>query len=356
MRILHVTEALGGGIQSALANYVEGVDAIEGAGRVEHAVFSRARAGQQTRDAALAAIAHERFEGALPGFFRRLRAKVRDEQPDVVHLHSSFAGAARAVLPPSVGVVYSPHCYAMERRDVPAPARLGFALAEYALGRRRHQVTVAVSPREAQISTRLNPRNPAVVALNPSPFGREARRQRLWSEREIVMVGRISAQKDPSLFARVAHSCRDLDCRFVWIGDGASAERSLLAGEGIEVTGWAEPGAVRQRLTGAALYLHTAAWEGGPVSTIEAAALGVPVLARTIPSMRSLGYPLAGETAAEVASSVHRFFDDDAYAEEVGRRTRGTADAARPAQMASGLREAYTRAAAWTSRGRPRAR
>lgn len=356
MRVLHVTEALGGGIQSALANYVEGVGFIEGEGEVEHTVFSRAREGQQTQDAALAAIAHERFEGALPGFFRRLRAKVRDELPDVVHLHSSFAGAARAVLPRAVGVVYSPHCYAMERRDVPAAVRLGFTLAEYALGRRRHQVTVAVSPREAAISARLNPRTPAVVALNPSPFGREARRQRLWSEREVVMVGRISAQKDPALFAQVAHACRDLDCRFVWIGDGVAAERRALAAAGIEVTGWAAPGAVRGRLAGAALYLHSAAWEGGPVSTIEAAALGVPVLARSIPSMESLGYPVAGETAADMASSVHRFFDDRSYAEEVGRRSRRIAAAARPAQMAVGLRDAYTRAAAWTSRGRPSAR
>jgi glycosyltransferase involved in cell wall biosynthesis len=350
MRVLHVTEALGGGIQSALANYVDGT------ADVEHAVFSRARAGQQTQDAALAAIAHERFEGALPGFFRRLRVKVRDERPDVVHLHSSFAGAARAVLPRSVGVVYSPHCYAMERRDVPGPVRLGFGLAEFALGRRRHQVTVAVSPREAAISARLNRRNPAVVALNPSPFGREARHQRLWSEREVVMVGRISAQKDPAMFARVAHACRDLGCRFVWIGDGAPAGRRTLAGEGVEVTGWADPGAVRDRLAGAALYLHSAAWEGGPVSTIEAAALGVPVLARRIPSMESLGYPLAGSTPDDMASSVHRFFADPAYADEVGRRSRGIANAARPAQMAAGLREAYTRAAAWTSRGRPSAR
>ena len=150
MRVLHVTEALGGGVQSAIANYIDHLPEIE------HAVYSRARDGQSTYSWS-GPVEHERYAGGLGGFFVRLVRKVRQERPDIVHLHSSFAGAARAVLPPGTAVVYSPHCYAMERRDLGAVPRAGFAAVEWLLARRTRAV-VAVSEREAALSRQLRAR------------------------------------------------------------------------------------------------------------------------------------------------------------------------------------------------------
>jgi glycosyltransferase involved in cell wall biosynthesis len=348
MRVLHVTEALGGGIQSAIANYVDGLH------DVEHAVFARARDGQATYGWP-ASVAHEAYRGSLPGFFVRLVQKVREERPDVVHLHSSFAGVARAVLPHRGGLVYSPHCYAMERRDIPGAVRWSFAAVEFLLAQ-RPQATVAVSPREAHISGRLNAHNPARVVLNPSPLQPQGGPGFPSTAREVVMVGRIQPQKDPRLFAAVARLHADSPWRFVWIGDGEGADRADLEAAGVEVTGWLPPAALRERLTGAALYLHTAAWEGGPVSAVEAAALGVPVIARGIPSMRSLGYPPVGESPRELAFAVRRFFLEPALADSVARASAAIASQASKPAMAAELREAYTSAMARTSRGRPSAR
>ena len=354
MRVLHVTEALGGGIQSAIANYVDGLD------EVEHSMFARARSGQATHAVEAGLVSHEEYSGGLAGFFTRLLAKVREERPDIVHLHSSFAGVARAVLPRGQRVVYSPHCYAMERRDVPLPLRWCYGAVEYLLAR-RPQVTVAVSPREAEISARLNSRTPAEVVLNPSPF---VGTQFVGTQRddadvvagEVVMVGRISPQKDPELFAKVARSFDEENVRFSWIGDGDAEERSVLEEAGVTVSGWILPHELRRRLEHAALYLHTAAWEGGPVSTIEAAALGVPILSRAIPSMRSLGYPLAGETPQQLAVTVRRFFADPHFSEQVAAASASLAATTTKRAMATGLRAAYASAMARASRGRPSAR
>lgn len=348
MRVLHVTEALGGGVQSAIANYVDCLSEIE------HSMFSRARDGQATHVWAEGMVAHESYEGSLAGFFARLVAKVRAEHPDVVHLHSSFAGAARAVLPPGSRVVYSPHCYAMERRDIAAPIRWSFGAVEFLLARRR-QLTIAVSPREADISARLNRRNPARLVLNPSPFDPVPRPAGTQPQREIVMVGRISPQKDPALFAAVARALGGGSLRFVWIGDGDDPARAALEGADVEITGWMPPTELRERLSAAALYLHTAAWEGGPVSTIEAAALGVPVLARGIPSMRSLGYALAGETPDELAASVRRFFAEPTFSASVAETTAALVAGASKPTMTAALRDAYT-SAAERNWGRPSAR
>ena len=355
MRVLHVTEALGGGVQSAIVNYVDGLP------DVDHALFSRARAGQQTSSWS-GEVAHESYAGGLAGFFIRLREKVQAERPDLVHLHSSFAGAARAVLPREAAVVYSPHCYAMERRDVAAPVRWGFGAIEFALAR-REDLTMAVSPREAEISRRLSARTPVSLVLNPSPWEPSASGVTPTARpgrREVVTVGRVSAQKAPELFAAVAAGARrrpSLDADFVWIGDGDPSLVAELRAAGVEVTGWMPPADVRHRLASAALYLHTAAWEGGPVSTVEAASLGLPVLARGIPSMRSLGYPDAGQTPEQILAAVRRYFDDQDYAAGVAAASAEVVAASSRIRMRDGLRAAYASAVASAStRRRPSAR
>jgi glycosyltransferase involved in cell wall biosynthesis len=336
MRVLHVTEALGGGVQSAIANYIDHLPEIE------HSVYSRARDGQSTYSWS-GPVEHERYTGGLAGFFVRLVRKVRQERPDIVHLHSSFAGAARAVLPPGTAVVYSPHCYAMERRDLGAVPRAGFAAVEWLLAHRTRAV-VAVSPREADLSRRLSARVPVAVALNPAPFEAPTSEAPASDPAEVVMVGRISPQKDPALFAAVAASTRDAPWRYVWIGDGDPDARDDLQRAGVEVTGWTPPDKAAARVAGARLYLHSAAWEGGPLSTIEAATLGTPVLARDIPSMRSLGYALAGEQPRELAGAVTRYFTDPAYAREVARHTVAAAQASSIAVMSAAVRNAYATA------------
>lgn len=348
MRVLHVTEALGGGVQSAIANYIDHLPEIE------HAVYSRARDGQSTYSWSRP-VSHESYSGGLGGFFARLVRKVRQERPEIVHLHSSFAGAARAVLPLGTAVVYSPHCYAMERRDLGAVPRAGFAAVEWLLARRTRAV-VAVSAREAELSRRLNSRVPVAVALNPAPFEPPVFPATPTHPPEVVMVGRLSPQKDPALFAAVAANTGGAPWRYVWIGDGDPNAREELIRAGVEVTGWAPPDVAAQRVARARLYLHTAAWEGGPLSTVEAATLGTPVLARDIPSMSSLGYALAGERPDELAAAVKRYFAEPGYARDVAQRTAAVAAASSPSGMSTAVRAGYTKAGVSASRGRPSAR
>jgi glycosyltransferase involved in cell wall biosynthesis len=187
---------------------------------------------------------------------------------------------------------------------------------------------------------------PVVVALNPAPFTTPPSRAPAADPAEVVMVGRISPQKDPGLFAAVAASTRGAPWRYVWIGDGDSDARDELIRAGVEVTGWTPPDRAAERVAGARLYLHCAAWEGGPLSTIEAATLGTPVLARDIPSMRSIGYALAGDGSEQLADAAARYFSDPEYTRLVERRTAAVADASSPSAMSEAVHDAYTKALA----------
>ena len=143
--------------------------------------------------------------------------------------------------------------------------------------------------------------------------------RQLGSERtQVVTIGRVLAQKDPKLYAEVAELVTKFaDVQFCWIGDGDAASVRTLEASGVEVTGWLSPQKVQERLNQSHLYLHTASWEGAPFATVEAAAMGIPVISRDIPSMRSLGYAMGGTTAEELALSVGTFISSRQYSQRV---------------------------------------
>ena len=87
------------------------------------------------------------------------------------------------------------------------------------------------------------------------------------------MVGRIAPQKDPKFFADVVAELRkdDVPLEAVWIGDGDGDLRRLLTEARIRVTGWLSPSGVEELLRGS-VYVHSARYEGFPLSILDAAA------------------------------------------------------------------------------------
>ena len=335
MKIVHVSEAFGGGLRSAIVNYVSASP------QHRHHLFVRTRVGHETfaiPEAATTTV----FDGPAAAFLRAARREILDGGYDLVHLHSSYAGLLRAMLPRGVRIMYSPHCYAMEAGH-PVYKRVVYRSVERVLAQ-REQVLMAVSPREVAIGHGLRAAMPSREVPNSAtpmePLAFDGRR----GPRPVVaMLGRIADQKDPQFFAEVADVVGDR-CDFVWIGDGEEG-RTSLARAGVQVTGWVEPAVVRRLMRSADLYLHTAAWEGAPLSTLEAAEMGCPVISRSIPSMSTLGYALGGATPVEMAVAVRRFFADAAYQARVRQATAAVVADYTFELMSERLAEAYDFAA-----------
>ena len=113
--VLHVSEAFGGGIISAVAHFARLTS-----GQFESVLVARRRGAHDTGDELRAAFAEIiEHDGDLLSFTRSVRRVVRERRPAVVHLHSTWAGAlGRIALPRRGHIVYSPYCFAFERRDL----------------------------------------------------------------------------------------------------------------------------------------------------------------------------------------------------------------------------------------------
>ena len=284
--VLHVTEALGGGLEAAILDYARSTP------QYRHALLCTRRGDYATADPFADVFVEVRNvgRGAL-ALARSYRSALLELQPAVVHLHSAWAGLigrAPGTSMSRVPVVYSPHSYFFERHDVGTAKRVLAWWLERLLATRT-ELIAALSPHEVEEAHRLGAR--AVFVPNVVRVPRALH----WSgdaSDEVIAVGRVAAQKDPRFFLEVVDEARRRlpHQRWTWIGDGEPALVQELRDRGVEVTGWMPRTEVLERLAGAAAYLHTAAWEGSPIVLLEAEALGVPVVARSIDSLTSLGY------------------------------------------------------------------
>lgn len=276
MRVVHVTEAWGGGVASAIASYVRSTPEAE-----HHAVIA-IREGDYLDDGELNRFASVDTRRGQTALLRGVRDAVARVRPDAIHAHSSYGGVlARIVSPGGARVVYTPHCYAFERDDLPRAARAAIRAVERALSRRA-DVVAACSPREAVLARSLNPRVPVVHVPNVADVPLSTTPQRGGHVESVVAIGRLTPQKDPAMFAAVAAAHRvsgGENIEFVWVG-GGERDKSALESAGVRITGWVPQSQVARELGGVCVYVHTARWEGFPMSVLEAARSGVPILAR----------------------------------------------------------------------------
>lgn len=319
-RILHLTECYAGGVSRAIETIVDLTP------EAEHHLLWR---GDEQPAEALAYASRTDLPEFVPAAIRRVREVVDAIEPDLLYAHSSWAGMFARITRLPVPVIYAPHCYKFDDESQPAPLRAAYRLAERALSPRSAR-TVVLSPHEQALAKSLNARVPThyvpnVASLEPTP---DHPATGFAVSHDVIMIGRLSKQKDPDFFARVASRVHDVapDTRFRWIGDGEAEKRASLEAAGVEVTGWLVGDALAAELARPSLYLHTALYEGFPLSILDAAAFEHPIAARAIPAFEGLGLPTATspEDAALLVLDILAGGPHRAQAERAARYLRAT--------------------------------
>ncbi|MBA2446162.1 MAG: glycosyltransferase [Nocardioidaceae bacterium] len=228
-----------------------------------------------------------------PAALATLRKVVRRTQPDVVHLHSFFAGLLGRVLPGRLpgtpAVLYQPHSWAFNavpheilsaavvgserwaarRTDVVA----GNCLEEIEEGR-RHRVKVPTEILGIAVDTSyFSP---------PSPSERQDLRTRLelGSHKVALCVGRLTHQKAQDRLVAAWERNPVLDTVLLLVGSGDDTALRALAprewGRSIRAVGHQED--VRSWLRAADLLIQSSRYEGQSVAVAEALSCGLPAM------------------------------------------------------------------------------
>ncbi|CAK0781314.1 Glycosyltransferase involved in cell wall bisynthesis [Gammaproteobacteria bacterium] len=223
-----------------------------------------------------------------------LKEVVARLRPDLIHAHSSKAGALVRIAFPwgQLPLLYSPHGYSFLRQDLRPMARAVYWSIERLLGWVPH-VTVAcgiaeygrarlVSRRVVYIPNMLDVAAiDAIVTPNHRYVATEAQGLRIGT------AGGIRPQKNFPLFCAVAAALENTGTQFVWVGSG-EIPAAISVPDNVEVTGWLDHAATLSRLAACDIYMQTSLWEGLSIAVLEGMALGLPILATPVPGNTEL--------------------------------------------------------------------
>lgn len=227
---------------------------------------------------------------------RALAALIRREKPDVVHCHSTVAGAMSRLArlaSPRTPLVYTPHCIAFAT-GLPRLQRRAARWIELLLSPLATRY-IAVSHAERRAIARLLHRRSTVVhnGIDIEGFDAVLPQQRAgWNLAETDFVigcfGRLCAQKNQlaAIHALAAVTAQLPAAKLLLVGDGE--DRAMLETEisalnlGSKVIFAGEHAEARGFYTLCDVVVQPSRWEGCPYTVLEAMAARKPIVAHAV--------------------------------------------------------------------------
>ena len=212
--------------------------------------------------------------------------------PDIIHTHSSKGGflarVAGFILRKNNRLLYTSHAihYPLIQEPIKRKLYKYFEHIGYWLGGTvvacgkeeyeiiRKDITNNTGKRLIRISNGID-----TAQLLPKDYSQKNEKVK------IGVVGRISLQKAPWVFAEIAdkiNKTRD-DVEFIWIGGGEEDDVKMLNDAGVEVTGMLDRGDALKLIPSLDIYFQTSAYEGLSLALLEAQASAIPAVVTKIP-------------------------------------------------------------------------
>lgn len=293
MKILHVAESVQGGCGTYLNEMLPLQSASLGSAQVR-CIAPRQHLAQLHRLEPGQLLPFERPGRAqgLPGLARAVWQAVRDWQPDLVHAHSTFAGAVvrgLSLLRPMPPVVYCPHGWVFDV-ELPAAARGLTKLAERWMSHRCARI-VAISEHELQqgLEAGIRARRMALVRNGVSPLLTDEVAPWPDDRLRLLFVGRLDRQKGADILLQAvaplqAQVCVRIVGERVHAGTGARLPQMAHVG----YTGWLSQQQVAAQINACDAVVMPSRWEGFGLVAVEAMRAGKPVLASAVGGLREI--------------------------------------------------------------------
>jgi glycosyltransferase involved in cell wall biosynthesis len=287
--VLHVAEVIKGGICTHLRDLIELQRRSFGADRI-----TVVAPGSQTAELSLpAGVTVVKFRDGPNRILNAARAAaavyrlVRRQPPNIVHIHSTFAGAAirplLALLHAHTAVVFCPHGWAFFR-DLSPLKRLLVQRFER-LWSHWCQAIVCVSRHERLSAVQVGiPSEKLVVVQNGLPRQRPQAEPLLleWPQgaRRLLFVGRFDRQKGVDVLFEALRQL-GADAFAYIVGDSLRTTLDVLPANA-RCAGWMAPPALESYYRSAEVIVMPSRWEGFPLVALEAMRAGLAIIATNV--------------------------------------------------------------------------
>lgn len=288
LKILHVAETVRGGIATYLNELHPHQSASFGRGNVSYVVPSDHRHDLVNIEDEAVTTFPRNGRNAV-GLFAMLSATmraVRQQRPDIIHLHSSFAGLlVRPVLWLTYRrsrIVYCPHGWAFGRET----GRLSRAVTEFTellLSKLTHRI-VCISKSEQVDARRVGIAAKRLVLVH-NGISRQRptldKRAASWRSEKIkvLFIGRLDRQKGYDLLIEAARALGDkLDVRLIGASVVSKFRRSDLPAN-VSLLGWMDRNQIEAELDQADMVAIPSRWEAFGLVAIEAMRAAKPIIA-----------------------------------------------------------------------------
>ncbi len=297
MRIYHAAETIKGGIATVMSQLAVAQNEAMGEDRVRFLVPANQSA--ELRGSDRAQVTTFERKGREPvSFLRFMFAFTRDVlsfKPDVIHLHSTFAGVlGRLALLPMLPfyrpvVIYTPHAWAFLMKGSEAKKSL-FALVERLL---MPLATVVVCNSRYELNEGLaRGLNPAKMHLIlhgvAAPQARTTANPYKEGPVNLLFVGRFDEQKGFDLLVEAMRRLEGKNFHLTAVGEGVHATEKPPALPNVTYTGWLKPVQLVPYFAHADVLVMPSRWESFGLVAAEAAAYGLPAVATDCCSLPEL--------------------------------------------------------------------
>lgn len=348
MKVLHIVEAFAGGILTYLKTLVNGLDDdyqcyILYARRSETPVdlnelFPRAvliESRMLTRE-----ISPFKDVSAIA----EARRTIKEINPDIIYAHSSKAGAVARIA--NIGLknvcIYNPHGWSFNMKGAPKKQRLYSELERILAPLCDRIICISNAEKTAALRNKVCGEEKITVIHNGIDIEQHSRRvdtqisrRRLQIPDEafvVGMVGRISRQKAPDVFVRMAEAVQKKipDACFLMVGDGDMREEveALIKKTGMEdsfrMTGWVDNPQDYVALFDVAVLLSR--WEGFGLVLPEYMLERKPIVAAQVDAIPELiqdgvnGLLVATEDSAAAGNAVYELYRNEELRESLARQ------------------------------------
>lgn len=326
MKVLHAAETIKGGVATVLKQLVA-------AQQAESSEFDVKCLIPEDQATELDTVEPQRVEcwkrngrslRALLSFGLAFSKTVLKFKPDIVHLHSSFAGVIGRVclfaLWPFVRpkVVYCPHAFSFLMETSGGKKKV-YALIEKLLLPMTDAI-ICVSDYEANQARLSGIKSKKLFVIHNGVAERPSIVRRNKSENEaieLLFVGRFDYQKGYDLLIKAMHKIHDAPLKLTVIGDAVHGKETIETLPGAVYTGWLNASQMEPWFMQADALIIPSRWEGFAMVPLEAMSYGLPVIASDATSLpevvkdKETGFLFKSGSVDELAATLSGLKDYD---------------------------------------------